>query len=345
MILISLIIPIYNVQDYIERCLDSIICQESEDFGLECILVNDSTPDGSMRIIERRLDCYSGKIDFIVINHEVNKGLSASRNTGLKHANGDFIFFIDSDDRLEEGALNYMVDALQVETVGDLSIDVVIGNTFICKNEKKAMSFIQDAPFLLDNTGENALRMLLNRELYHIACNKLVRRKLLLNFDLYFKEGIIDEDMLWSYLVFLNAESVLVLPKTTYIYEDNPTSIMNTTSKRIAHRISSRIFICKQILDSPPRTSLAEYYMYVFYIFIRAINLYELNRSDEMVRDYSKELFMLRNRLLDEVLHKRLVFMYMFFLTSKKPLYALTNCRLYRRYYDKIAKCVLLVSK
>lgn len=345
MILISLIIPIYNVQDYIERCLDSIICQESEDFGLECILVNDSTPDGSMRIIERRLDCYSGKIDFIVINHEVNKGLSASRNTGLKHANGDFIFFIDSDDRLEEGALKYMVDALQVETVGDLSIDVVIGNTFICKNEKKAMSFIQDAPFLLDNTGENALRMLLNRELYHIACNKLVRRKLLLNFDLYFKEGIIDEDMLWSYLVFLNAESVLVLPKTTYIYEDNPTSIMNTTSQRIAHRISSRIFICKQILDSPPRTSLAEYYMYVFYIFIRAINLFELNSSDQVVREYSKELFKLRDRLFDEISHKRLFAMYAFFLTSKKPFYAITNCRWYRRYFDKIAKCVLAISK
>ena len=345
MILISLIVPIFNVQNYIERCLDSIICQESEDFGLECILVNDSSPDGSMKIIERKLENYTGKIHFIVINHEFNKGLSASRNTGVKHANGDFIFFIDSDDRLEEGALRYMVDALQEKTTGGLSIDVVIGNTFICKNGKRAMSFLKDAPFLLDNTNEKALQMLLNRELYHIACNKLVRRDLLLKINLNFKEGIIDEDMLWSYLVFLNAECVLVLPNITYIYEDNPTSIMNTTSKRIAHRISSRIFICKQILDSPPQTSLAEYYMYVFYIFIRAINLFELNSSDEMVRDYSKELFMIRNRLLDEVLHKRLFFMYLFFLTSKRPLYALTNYRWYRRYYDKIAKCILLFSK
>lgn len=341
---ISIIVPIYNVHNYIEKCLDSIICQECDNYALECILVNDCTPDDSMSIIERKLRNYVGLIDFVIVNHEVNKGLSASRNTGVQHAKGDYVFFLDSDDRLEVYALKYMMDALIIEKDKNSNVDVIIGNTFICKDGKPSMSYKSDTAFFLDNSTELALRGLLNRELYHIACNKFVKRDLLLKNNISFKEGIIDEDLLWSYYVFNNSQGVLVIPQITYIYEDNPGSIMNTTSKRIVQRIMSRITICNMILDFPPRFSYVEYYMYVFYIMTRAINLYEQNKTDNFVREYSKDLVMLRNRLLKEVFHKRLILMYVFFLTAKKPLYALNNFRWYRRYYDKIANFIVVVS-
>lgn len=343
--LISIIVPIYNVQEYIDRCIDSIICQECDDFALECVFVNDCTPDDSMNIIERKLRNYVGKIDFVIVNHKVNKGLSASRNTGVQYAKGDFVFFLDSDDKLEVSALKCMVDAMQVDKDKISVVDVIIGNTFLCKDGKSSMSYRSNVAFFLENTDEKALRKLLNRDLYHIACNKLVKRDLLLGHNISFQEGIIDEDLLWSYFVFYYAQGILVVPSITYIYEDNPGSIMNTTSDRIVQRIQSRISICNIILNSPPRLSIIDYYMYVFYILARAIDLFEQNSTDNLVRECRGELFELRERVIKEVFHKRLYFLCLFFLTAKKPLYALSHCRWYRRYYDKIAKCVLVVSK
>lgn len=341
---ISIIIPIYNVHDYVERCLDSVICQECEDFDVECILVDDCTPDDSMDVVERKLRNYAGKIDFVVVNHLDNKGLSASRNTGVQHAKGDFVFFLDSDDKLEVGAFEYMVNAVKKDGVRISDVDIIIGNTFICKDGKPSMSYKEYNPFFLDNSDETALRSMLNRDLYHIACNKLVKRELILKHNVFFKEGIIDEDMLWSYLVFYYAKGVWVVPQITYIYEDNPGSIMNTSSERVAQRIYSRLIICNTILNCPPRLSFIEYYMYIFYILTRAINLFEINKSDSLVRGYSDDLFKLRDRILTEVFDRRLFFMYMFFLTTKKPLNALTKFRWFRRYYDKIAKFIMMIS-
>lgn len=342
---ISIIIPIYNVHDYVERCLDSVICQECEDFDVECILVDDCTPDDSMDVVERKLRNYAGKINFVVVNHLDNKGLSASRNTGVQHAKGDFVFFLDSDDKLEVGAFEYMVNAVKKDGVRISDVDIIIGNTFICKDGKPSMSYKEYNPFFLDNSDETALRSMLNRDLYHIACNKLVKRELILKHNVFFKEGIIDEDMLWSYLVFYYAKGVWVVPQITYIYEDNPGSIMNTSSERVAQRIYSRLIICNTILNCPPRLSFIEYYMYIFYILTRAINLFEINKSDSLVRGYSDDLFKLRDRILTEVFDRRLFFMYMFFLTTKKPLNALTKFRWFRRYYDKIANFVLMISR
>lgn len=344
MVKISVIIPIYKVQNYIERCLNSVICQESDDYELECILVNDCTPDRSMAIVNSLLEDYHGSIGFNIINHDVNKGLSSSRNTGLKSAKGDFVFFLDSDDRLDVNALKKIVSELK-NVAEQSKVDVVIGNTYLCKENKTANNFRSGESLFFDNNNETALRKLLDRELYHIACNKLVRRNLLLDNKILFEEGIIDEDMLWSYYVFLNARNILIIPDITYIYEDNPGSIMNTSLDRIADRISSRIIICNKILSNPPQKSFAEYYLYVFYILTRAINLYELNKNDDALNALSNDLFELRERLLKGVLRKHLFVLYIFFMTSKKPLYVLTNYRWYRRYYDRIAKCVLKVSK
>lgn len=341
---ISIIVPIYKAHDYIERCLNSVICQECEDIDMECILVNDCTPDDSMDIVERKLKDYVGKIVFVVANHLENKGPSVSRNTGVQYAKGDFVFFLDSDDQLEVGALKAMVHVVRKDSVRISDVDVIIGNTFICKDGKPSMFYKETTPFYLDNSDETALRSLLNRDLYHIVCNKMVKRELMLTHNVFFKEGIIDEDMLWSYLVFYYAKGVWVVPQITYIYEDNPGSIMNTSSERVAQRIYSRIIICNTILNYPPRLSFIEYYMYVFYILTRAINLFEINKSDGIVRVYSDDLIKLRDRILAEVYDRRLFFMYLFFLTTKKPLNALTKFRWFRRYYDKIARIILMIS-
>ncbi len=343
MVKISIIVPIYNVQAYIERCLDSIICQNCDDFALECILVNDCTPDDSIEIIKRKLEDYKGDIQFKILNHQINKGLSAARNTGIQSSSSDFVFFMDSDDCLEPGALKSLIDCYKDADDNSL-LDVVMGNSYICKDTRQAMCFETDSPIIYDNNDESALKSLLNRVLLHTAWNKLIRLEFLLKYDLFFEKGIIDEDLLWSYTVFLNARRVLVVPRITYIYEDNPTSIMNTTSSKVAKVIKSRIVICDNILELPPKCSFVEYYNYVFYIMSRAINLFELNKKDPSINHFSADLCKLRDRLLREVKEKKLFILYIFVLTSKKPYYNIFNCKLYRRYYDKIAKIVVNIS-
>ena len=341
---ISIIIPIYNVEPYIGRCITSIMAQECDNFSLECILVNDGTPDRSMEIVDSMLENYQGNIDFIIVSHDTNKGLSAARNTGLRHACGDFVFFVDSDDRLEHGALKYLLSGY-LSFIDNDQIDIIMGNAFVAMNNKPAMCFGNNDPQLYDNHDELGLCNLLNRKFFHTAWNKLVRRELLNKYHVIFEEGIIDEDFLWSYLVFLYARQILIMPKVTYIYENNPCSIMNMSATKITHRIKSRIISCKIILDTPPPKTRIEFYMYVFYILTRAINLYENNQDNPSVKILGNDLYSLRDRMLKMVQKNRLYLQYLFFLTSKYPLYYLTNLRFFRRYYDNIAKVVMIVSK
>ena len=91
MITISVIIPIYNVSDYVERCVKSVMGQTFQDF--ECILVDDASPDDSILRCERLIADYHGSIRFRILHHEHNRGLSAARNTGTEAATGDYILY------------------------------------------------------------------------------------------------------------------------------------------------------------------------------------------------------------------------------------------------------------
>lgn len=337
MIKISVIIPIYKVQDYIERCLDSIISQESDDFEMECILVDDCSPDQSINLAQKVISNYSGRLKFKILSHEYNRGASAARNTGIETATGDFVFFVDSDDRLVNGCIKYLVDGLRSQQ-NPLSIDVVMGNMQLCMDGKPASDMIQT--FLLDNSEGNALRKLLAREIYHTPCNKLVRCSMLKEYNVYFEEGIIDEDLLWSYFVFLNARNVLVMPDITYIYEDTPGSVMHTTSERLNQLIRSRIVIANRIMDAPPTISCPEYYTYLFYILARAVNLFEMN--SRTLADVKDDLKKTKNRLLNETIKHRYYLLYTYFHTLSKPCYYITHFKVYRRYFDRILR--LMVS-
>lgn len=341
---ISIIVPLYNVQDYIGRCVDSIIDQECDDFKIECLLVNDSTLDNTMDIINDKINSYSGSIEFIIFNHKVNKGLSSARNTGLRNASGDFVFFVDSDDRLPNGALKSMVDALK-ESNYAFDVDVVIGNTWICKDAKKVMAISSKNILLLKNSGEEALRVFLKKKIYHTAWNKLIRRDLLLKYGLFFECEIIMEDLLWSYLIFLHARKVMVLPQITYCYENNPNSIMNTLEKNVAHMLNSFIVVIERLLNNPPKRSFVDYYMYIFYILIRVVDIYEIHKTEKTVAVYSKSINEIRDTCLNQVLYRHYYFCYLFFLTSRSPYNRILRCSCYRRYFNKIVTFVSFVTK
>ena len=110
---ISIIIPIYKAEHYIERCLKSVATQEGIGiaYHLECILVDDCSPDNSMSIAKEVIKPYDN-IDFIFLQHEATRGCSVARNTGLEYATGEYVMFIDSDDYLLPNSLKVFSDEI-----------------------------------------------------------------------------------------------------------------------------------------------------------------------------------------------------------------------------------------
>lgn len=253
---------------------------------------------------------------------------------------GDYVLFVDSDDALKSGAISCFIDGL--DKFGT-NVDVIVCNAFSSRDDKTMMNLGKE-PELIDNRDEEGLRRLLAREIIQHSWNKLVNRKFLTENALFFDDGIINEDLLWSYLLFRHAKTVLLLPCVTYIYEaDNSDSITNTPDKRIRKIITSRITICNKIMSFPPQNLMKDYYTYLFFCFMRALDLFERNRKESY--PYRSELYSIRDRLLKDVKDRGFYVLYLFFLTSVKPFYYVTYLRLFRRFFNVIIKKVVTLDK
>lgn len=196
--LFSIIIPVYNVKEYLNRCLMSILNQSFGDY--EIILVDDGSTDGSQFLC----DSFAGKYAIIHVIHQENRGLSSARNVGIDAANGKYIIFIDSDDWIAEGCLKEFSDIII-----DNKPDLIVG---------KAKA-INDLGATIDKENYSATRgyYSIQEYLYYLkkkqgysACApfKLYRTEFLKKNHIKFKENIIHEDELWTPIVLSKAKSV-----------------------------------------------------------------------------------------------------------------------------------------
>ncbi len=213
MIKISVIIPVYNVEKYLRRCLDSVINQTFRD--LEIICVNDGSTDGSAEILEE----YKSKDARIILLNQENLGLSAARNTGLKIAKGEYIGFVDSDDwvelnffeKLYEAAKKYNADAACSEIKrphesGKISFKLKFTN-------EKVLSRIHDKYFYNK----------VPRQCY--VWNKIYRRSELERQKLTFKEGVMFEDVYFTPRFLYFSNKIVIVPGIFYNYWANNQSI------------------------------------------------------------------------------------------------------------------------
>ena len=115
---LSIIIPVYNVENFITECLNSIISQTYDNF--ECIIVDDCSPDRSADIASDIINHYQGNIEFKLLHHDTNKGPSAARNIGIQQSTTDYVFFLDSDDRLYPNSIETLVNELKRHTNADI---------------------------------------------------------------------------------------------------------------------------------------------------------------------------------------------------------------------------------
>lgn len=222
---VSIIIPVYQVSNYVEQCLKSVIGQTFTDF--ECIIVNDATRDDSIEKCERLIEGYDGPIRFRIIHHEVTRGLSAARNTGTAVAKGEYVLYVDSDDIIT----NDCVEKLMAPVLRDQSIEIVSGAG---RRFSDSYSLPPARPKKLDNEDNNSLEAVRSsfferNRMGRAAWNKLIRKDFLNRYSLSFKEGIIYEDTLWSFYVMKHLSHAYLLKDVTYLYNKRPHSISTGT--------------------------------------------------------------------------------------------------------------------
>lgn len=212
---VSIIVPVYNGEQYLTKCINSILDQTLSDF--EVIIINDGSTDNSEHICRD----YSLRDDRIKVISKSNGGLSSARNAGLRLAKGEYIGFVDSDDYVDKDMFGLLFQ-LAEDTQSDIAVCKLgreINGSIINKESKQ---------FNVELNKIEALRHLFKGQLYRFsACNKLYKRKCFEG--IFFPEGRIHEDLSTTYRVFARANKVIYTNFPGYVYVRRNESILTST--------------------------------------------------------------------------------------------------------------------
>ncbi|RKQ33493.1 glycosyltransferase family 2 protein [Oceanobacillus halophilus] len=221
---VSVIVPIYKVEKYIYRCLESIISQSYKD--IEIILVDDGSPDNCGKIA----DHYQEIDQRIKVIHKENGGLSDARNFGMKEVTGEFTMFVDSDDWLEKDAIKVMINKI-VKYKAD-----VVQSAFYYAYEEQLLFdqryYKQDNPPDIINNQLLMKELVINEKVKNFAWGKLYRSEIISGIS--FKKGVLFEDVFWAHQVMHRVEKfVLVNQPLYYYYQRDDSIVANYTPKNL----------------------------------------------------------------------------------------------------------------
>lgn len=211
--LISIIIPVYNVERYLDRCVSSVTGQDYR--NLEIILVDDGATDSCPRLCES----WAGKDSRIKVIHKEHGGLSDARNAGLRVAGGDLIGFVDSDDWIGPEMYSRLKAALEKD-----QSDIAACSVEMVWEDEGRTKLLKEQENIILNRLEAQKELLYESRLRQTVCDKLYRRKVLEG--VFFEKGKQHEDVFWSYKVIGNAERVSVIDYVGYYYRQRRESIM-----------------------------------------------------------------------------------------------------------------------
>lgn len=269
--LITLIIPIYNVELYIERCLLSALNQTYQ--NIEIILIDDCGADDSMIIAKETLKNHPNESKVHIYTHEQNKGLSAARNTGIKYATGEYIFFLDSDDELILTAFESLIKELY-----HYNYDIIMAGVMTTDMQ----------PYYITNSSKlkdyEIIESYYRGDIQNMAWNKLYKTKLIKDNKLQFKEGLIHEDYLWTYQAICSANSLRTINIPVYIYHIRENSLnTNFTLKNIKHYLYGYNVIKSRTFESYMTVPLSNDYLVDFAFGLTCLSIIDCKCS---YRDY-----------------------------------------------------------
>lgn len=262
---VSVLVPFYNVEKYVGRCVESLFSQTYS--NIEYVFVNDCTPDNSMDIINEYIDKFNVRNKCVIINHEVNKGISASRNDCLDNATGDYILFIDSDDYIDKDMVELLVKAA-IENNADIS-----GCGYI--EEYKDHSVEMPQRYTNDHT--EMMRAITLLTIKGVMWKLLIRRSVVEENQVRFiPDNTMVDDYLFCCQVFFYAKRFASVDKCMYHYiQYNP----NNYSKTREFNITSQ---AKAIIKTEE--------------FYKENGVYELVKDELLQRKFISKLPLLLNK-------------------------------------------------
>jgi glycosyltransferase involved in cell wall biosynthesis len=207
---VSIIIPVYNVEQYLRQCLDSVVNQTLRD--IEIICVNDGSPDGSPQILEE----YAAKDSRITVIHKENGGLASARNTAYPYIKGEYTLFVDSDDWIEINLCETTIDIADREKA-----DITF---FLYQKSPKHIPSQLELFLKRKSSASVDIDILIQ---YPNAWSKLWRSDFIRKYEISFSEGLCYEDLEPHWKALLLSPKIFILPEKLYYYRDNPNSIMN----------------------------------------------------------------------------------------------------------------------
>ena len=254
--MISVVVPIYNVEKFLGQCIESIINQTYND--IEIILVDDGSTDNSGKICDE----YKSIDNRIRVIHKVNGGLSSARNVGMRIAQGEYICFIDSDDYIDSQMLEIMKKQIK-------NADIVIcGKEDIWGNDAHNItsSDLESNYDIISMSGEVAFEhfLLEDKEGYVVAWNKLYRTHIFIQYNIKFPEGKIHEDCFTIYKLFIHSQKVVYIDIPLYKYRHREGSIMcNRDISKDMSIIEAYSEVLNLVIEKYPKYKQAAQYRYI----------------------------------------------------------------------------------
>ena len=246
---ISVVIPVYNVAPYVERCLSSVMRQSLP--ATECIIVDDASTDDSVNRCRRLIDGYSGCTRFTILHHDTNRGLSAARNTGTDASTSSHIYYLDSDDAMTPDCLQKLAAPIS----RDDTVEMVMGSSRRDWSDmhgprarlkqriniKRARWQSQHPHKPLQLNSNDAVYRWYYREgkkKPNTVWNRLLKLSFVKQNNLYNREGLLLEDRLWNFYLIRCLRHAVIIPDMTYIHHQRPASIItgNTEEVKRMHR-------------------------------------------------------------------------------------------------------------
>ena len=234
MVLLSIIIPVYNVESFVGRCIESCLRQDLSPSEYELLIVNDGSPDGSMDIVQQ----YALLHDNIRIIEQENAGLSAARNTGIKEAKGEYLWFVDSDDDIKADILKQLVYKAYSKRLDVLCFGINVikeKEAYIYNIYAEKEDFVYDGFSFISKVIMPAS-----------ACVALYRTEFLLTNGLYFKVGIVHEDQEFTPRAYCLAKRISYINAPVYNYWVRSGSIMTSPEKQ-AKKAKDLLVICDSL--------------------------------------------------------------------------------------------------
>ena len=284
--MLSIIIPIFNAEKYLEKCIDSILEQRYTEY--ELILVDDGSIDKSAQMCDE----YADKDNRVIVIHKENGGLSDARNTGVKVTKGEYIFFIDSDDFLDDNkALEKIVNRLKKSNADVLNFGF---KKYYANEDKEYNYFKIDKNMPIEYCkDEKGFEFLMQNSLYIAsAWNKVIRRQLFEKSDLSFKKGIYSEDIDWCARLLIVAKKFDFINESFYCYRQREGSISKSISNKNLKDLKDAIVICYDMskdLQGDFKNDYLSYVAYQYATFLVCQAKVKLNQENKTYIDQMRK--------------------------------------------------------